>query len=87
MVASLFMVTFETTIDVTFFCFLVDEECNKQSGTMFASEELQQLVNSYSKHNREATKRQLTIRNFGKAEDQKTSVRGLDDAEEQEQKT
>lgn len=44
--ACLFMIVFETVIDVTFLCFLVDEENNK-AGTMLASEELQKLVGKF----------------------------------------
>lgn len=44
MVASLFMLIFETTMDTIFLCFLIDEKCNKAAGTMLASEGLKQLV-------------------------------------------
>lgn len=44
LVASMFMSVFETVIDTTFFCFLVDEECNgfveDDNHEMLASKEL-----------------------------------------------
>jgi len=46
LVASLFMVVFETTIDTIFLCFLVDEKYNKGAGQMLAPRGLQELVES-----------------------------------------
>jgi len=39
------MVVFETTIDTTFLCFLIDEENN--GNKMFASKNLQEIVGRY----------------------------------------
>jgi len=50
LVASLFMVVFEVTIDCTFFCFLVDEKTYGGTNGMYASEELEGLVNKYKSH-------------------------------------
>jgi len=49
-VAYLFMIIFETVIDATFLCFLVDYEHNGGAGGhMMASPSLQALVNEHSK--------------------------------------
>jgi len=45
MVASLFMVVYETTIDTIFLCFLVDEE---DGGDMFAGKSLQKVIGKYA---------------------------------------
>jgi len=45
MVCNIFMIVFETTIDTTFLCFLIDEEHNK--GFMYAHIELIKLVESH----------------------------------------
>jgi len=47
LVASLFMVIFDTTIDTIFLCFLIDEKFNK-NGQMLAPPSLVALVESYS---------------------------------------
>jgi len=47
LVASLFMVSFETTIDTLFLCFLVDEKYNKGSGQMFAPPSLIELIDKH----------------------------------------
>jgi choline transporter-like protein 2/4/5 len=47
-ICSLFMLVFESAADTIFFCFLVDEEKNKASGSsMFASAELQELIGKH----------------------------------------
>jgi hypothetical protein len=60
-VAWLFFLTFETVIDTTFLCFLVDaENAEKNKGeAMFASKGLQQLVGKYQ------------LRSAAQAEDEK----------------
>lgn len=52
LVASVFMAVYETAIDSTFLCFLVDESCNKQTGNMFASDELKKIIDAFSAENR-----------------------------------
>jgi len=54
MVAQMFMGAFETTIDTTFLCFLVDEEYNK--GHMFAHHDLIALVDKHQQQNEEQVK-------------------------------
>jgi len=61
MVASLFMMTLETTIDTVFLCFLVDEKYNKQSGNMLASEGLQKVINAHQKKSEEIAARKLQL--------------------------
>jgi hypothetical protein len=56
-IASLFMVVFDTTVDTTFMCFLVDEENNKESGNMFASPGLIDLVDKYDAQSAEKAKK------------------------------
>merc|ERR1712176_666839 len=46
-VGWLFMVVYETAVDTVFLCFLVDEQNNKESGTMLADEGLLGLVDKY----------------------------------------
>jgi len=46
-VGWLFMVVYETAVDTVFLCFLVDEQNNKESGTMMADEGLLNLVDKY----------------------------------------
>eukprot|EP01083_Nonionella_stella_P023795 65801_1 len=46
-IASIFMVVFETSIDTIFLCFLIDEECFKGTQQMFASESLLSVVDKY----------------------------------------
>ena len=46
MVASIFMVVYETAVDTIFLCFLIDEEQNK-SGQMLASKTLLAIINKY----------------------------------------
>jgi Plasma-membrane choline transporter len=46
LVASLFMLIYETAIDTIFLCFLVDEEHNK-GGNMLASKDLIEIVDRY----------------------------------------
>lgn len=47
-ISTLFMLVFESAADTIFFCFLVDEEKNKAAGSsMFASQELQELVGKH----------------------------------------
>eukprot|EP01006_Ploeotia_vitrea_P035993 TRINITY_DN65957_c10_g1_i2.p1 TRINITY_DN65957_c10_g1~~TRINITY_DN65957_c10_g1_i2.p1 ORF type:complete len:646 (-),score=373.40 TRINITY_DN65957_c10_g1_i2:245-2182(-) len=61
-VASLFMTIFETTIDTTFICFLVDEEHNK-GGKMLASPELVAIVDKFAGDSEEHAKRTKSLRN------------------------
>jgi hypothetical protein len=44
-VGTLFMVVYDTVVDVIFLCFLIDEQMNKDIG-MLAGEELRELVES-----------------------------------------
>jgi len=53
LVASLYMVVFETTIDTIFICFLVDEKFNKQTGQMLAPPSLIRLVDNHAAINAE----------------------------------
>jgi hypothetical protein len=74
-IAWLFFLVFETVIDTTFLCFLVDSENHeKNSGeAMFASKGLQQLVGKYqlrSAQEAEATKKEAASM-FGSASSQK----------------
>ncbi|ETO29308.1 solute carrier family 44 protein member 2 [Reticulomyxa filosa] len=43
-VGSIFMIVFEVAIDSIFFCFLIDEYCNRSKGTMFASKKLLEVI-------------------------------------------
>jgi len=52
MVAQLFMGAFETAIDTTFLCFLVDEEYNK--GHMFAHHDLISVVDKHEQQSKQA---------------------------------
>lgn len=63
-IASLFMVVFETTMDTTFFCFLVDEEHNKGAGKMLAAPGLIQLVDKFAEESRQEHNRQKSLRNL-----------------------
>ena len=56
------MSLFETTIDTTFLCFLVDEEYNK-GGHMLASEGLRKIVDQYEKQSIDESKKMNDIRN------------------------
>jgi len=60
LVSSLFMVVFETTIDTTFLCFLVDEEHNPNN--MYASANLRQIVNSHSDKSMQMAERTKSMR-------------------------
>lgn len=62
MVSSVFMVAFDTTIDTTFLCFLVDYEHN--GNNMFASLALQEIVNRHKEDNNKAAERVQSLRNF-----------------------
>lgn len=55
LVASIFMSVFETIIDATFFCFLVDSE-NNEKGYMLAHPDLQRLVGKYTKASQRESK-------------------------------
>jgi len=61
MVASIFMVIFDTTIDTVFLCFLVDEKINKGSGNMYASDDLVKIVEAHSKDSKQEADRQHQI--------------------------
>lgn len=61
MVASLFMMTLETTIDTVFLCFLVDEKYNKASGQMLASAGLQKVINAHSAKNEQVAARKMQL--------------------------
>jgi hypothetical protein len=58
-VAHLFMVEFDTTIDTVFMCFLVDEKFNAQSNDMYASKKLQEILGVDSKHFEASKKKHL----------------------------
>lgn len=60
LVASLFMAVFETTIDTTFICFLVDEE-NNRGGVMLASKGLRDVVDNYADASKKEMERQHTL--------------------------
>ena len=53
MVASLFMVVYDTTIDTVFLCFLVDEEVNAVDGQMLASKGLLKVIGKYEKESQD----------------------------------
>jgi len=53
LVASLFMVTYDTVIDTMFLCFLVDEKFNQGTGQMYASPSLIALVDGHAKLSKE----------------------------------
>jgi len=59
LVSSLFMVAVETTIDTTFFCFLVDEEYN--NGAILASRELSNVVENFSDQSKRQGLREQAI--------------------------
>lgn len=69
MTASMFMIVFETIIDTTFLCFLVDYEHNK-GGRMMASKGLQRLVDDHA----ELSHQEATIQH-----QQKRAYKGPDD--------
>jgi hypothetical protein len=48
LIASLFLVVYETTIDTIFLCFLVDVEQN-ENGNMLASKSLLKVIGRYAK--------------------------------------
>jgi len=62
-VASVFMNLFETAIDTIFLCFLIDEEANKESGQMYASKSLKDLIDAHSATSREMHEQELQFRN------------------------
>jgi len=75
-VARMFMALFETLIDTTFFCFLVDSE-NNDKGMMLAHKNLQKLVGKYEKDSaRQATLVKMNV------EDSKSD--GSDDSDDAE---
>lgn len=57
LVASLFMVLYDTAIETMFLCLLIDEEANMASGQMFAPKSLQDLVAKYEPQSREEAER------------------------------
>lgn len=61
MVASLVMATFETTIDTTFFCFLIDEHCNR-GGNMVAHPDLIAVVDKYQPESEKTARHMQTMR-------------------------
>ena len=46
-IASVFMIIYETAIDTIFLCFLIDEENNK-GGNMLASPDLQKIIDEHA---------------------------------------
>lgn len=54
LVASLFMVVYDTTIDTIFLCFLVDEEVNKEKGQMRARPSLVKLIDDHAVASKDA---------------------------------
>ena len=49
----LFLTVYDTAIDTVFICFLVDEEANKNSGTMMADKGLRDIVQKYEGKSKE----------------------------------
>jgi len=72
LIASLFMIIYETTIDTIFICFLIDEENNK-NGVMLASKDLQKIIDA---HAEESKKKAEEIKDSAKAHNQHQNIPG-----------
>jgi len=66
MVANSFMTVYEVSVDTIFLCFLIDEEANKESGTMFADPELRRIVDENADESKRMAEKKMARRDAAK---------------------